>query len=90
MNNPQKAKGVLETLRARRYPRLARAQQVVESRISAISLPLDAIIHYDPYLEDASYHLEIRFRDGKELRKTISVLDSLDELEAIPEPWAGQ
>jgi len=88
-NNPQKAKGVLETLRGRRYPRLARAQKAVESRISAIPLPLDATIHYDPYFEDVRYHLEIRFRDGKELRKTIRVLNSLDELEAIPDPWAG-
>jgi ParB family chromosome partitioning protein len=88
-NNPQKAKRVLETLRVRRYPRLAWAQQVVESRISAIPLPLDATIHYDPYFEDAKYHLEIRFRDGKDLRNTIRVLHSLDELDAIPDPWAG-
>ena len=90
LNNPQKAKGVLETLRARRYPRLATARQVVESRISAISLPPGAVIHYDAYLEDPNYHLEVRFKDGKNLRKTIRLLHSLDELEAIPEPWAGQ
>jgi len=90
LNNPQKAKGVLEMLRARRYPRLAMAQQAVESRISAISLPPDAVIHYDAYLEDPNYHLEVRFKDGKDLKKTIRVLHSLDELEAIPEPWAGQ
>jgi hypothetical protein len=66
------------------------ARQAVESRISAISLPPDAVIHYDAYLEDPNYHLEVCFKDGKDLRKTIRVLDSLDELEAIPEPWAGQ
>jgi ParB-like chromosome segregation protein Spo0J len=90
LNNPQKAKGVLETLRVRRYPRLARAQQVVERIISAVPLPHDAAVRYDPYFEDASYHLEIRFKDGKELRKTIALLHSLDELETIPDPWLGE
>lgn len=90
LNNPQKAKGVLETLRVRRYPRLSMARQVVESRISAISLPPDAVIHYDAYLEDPNYHLEVRFKNGTDLRKTIRALHSLDELEAIPDPWAGE
>jgi ParB family chromosome partitioning protein len=90
LNNPQKAKGVLDTLRARRYPRLAMARQVVERRISAISLPPGVAVHYDPYLENPNYHLEIRFKEGKDLRKTLRALYSLDELEAIPEPWAGQ
>ncbi len=89
-NNPQKAKKMLEILKVRRYPRLARARQVIESTLSAISLPPGVDIRYDPFLEDPKYHLRIEFKDGKDLRKTIRALHALDELEAIPELWAGQ
>ncbi len=90
VNNPQKAKAVLDALRIRRNPRLSMAQQVVENRISSISLPSGAAIHYDPYFEDPNYRLEISFKDGKDLRNSINLLHSLDGLEAIPEPWSGQ
>jgi HTH domain found in ParB protein len=89
LNNPQKAKKVLEALRVRRYPRLARAQHDVQRAISALSLPPEAVIRYDPYLEDPNYKLQIGFKDGKALRKTIRALHVLDELEAIPELWVG-
>ena len=86
-NKPQKAKTALEVLRTRRYPRLARAQRAIQSRISAVSLPPGAAIHYDPCLEAPNYRLEICFKDGKDLRKSINRLHSLDELESIPDPW---
>ncbi|MGE5841719.1 MAG: ParB/RepB/Spo0J family partition protein [Deltaproteobacteria bacterium] len=88
LNTPQKAKAVLEVLRARRSPRLAQAQAIVERNLSAISLPKDASIHYDPGLEDPYYHLDVRFRHGEDLKKTIDELHRLDELEAIPAMWA--
>jgi len=88
LNNPQKAKAVLETLRVRRFPRLAQAQKAIESAVSTVSMPPGASIHYDPYLEDPYYHLEIKFKHGKELRNAIDKLHPLRELEAIPELWA--
>jgi ParB family chromosome partitioning protein len=88
LNNPQKAKAVLETLRVRRFPRLAQAQQAIESAVSTISMPPGASIHYDPYLEDPYYHLEIKFKHGKELRNAIDKLHPSRNLEAIPELWA--
>jgi hypothetical protein len=90
LNNPQKAKAVLDTLRVKRLPRLARAQEAVERAVSKISMPSEASIHYDPYLEDPSYRLEIKFRHGKDLLNVISKLHALHELEAIPEMWTGQ
>jgi ParB family chromosome partitioning protein len=90
LNTPQKAKAVLEALRARRFPRLTLAQQAVERKISAISLPHGARIHYDPNLENPYYHLEISFRQGEELKKTINALQAMHELEPIPELWPGQ
>lgn len=88
VNNPQKAKAVLETLRVRRLPRLAQAQEAVATAISEISMPPESSIHYDPYLEDPNYRLEIRFKHGKDLKKAITKLHALHELEAIPELWA--
>jgi hypothetical protein len=88
LNNPQKAKAVLETLRVRRFPRLAQAQQAIESAISTVSMPSGASIHYDPYLEDPYYRLEIKFKHGKELRNAIDKLHLSRDLEAIPELWA--
>lgn len=90
LNNPQKGKAVLETLRLRRFPRLAQAQHAVESAVSAISLPREACIHYDPYLENPYYRLEINFKHGKDLKNAISRLHALPELEALPELWTGR
>jgi ParB-like chromosome segregation protein Spo0J len=90
LNNPQRAKKTLDALRIRRYPRLARAQHAVERAISAVSLPPEAVIRYDPYLEDPNYQLRIGFKDGKALRKTIRELHASVELEAIPELWEVQ
>jgi hypothetical protein len=90
LNNPQKAKAVLDTLRIRRSPRLALAQKTVESVVSTISVPPEVSIHYDPYLEDPFYRLEIKFKHGKGLRNAISKLHALRELEAIPEMWTGR
>jgi hypothetical protein len=89
LNTPQKAKAVLETLRVRRFPRLAQAQEAVATAISEISMPPESSIHYDPYLEDPNYRLEIRFKHGKDLKKAITKLHALHELEAIPELWIG-
>lgn len=88
LNNPQKGRAVLETLRLRRFPRLAQAQEAVATAISEISMPPESSIHYDPYLEDPNYRLEIRFKNGKDLKKAIAKLHALHELEAIPELWA--
>ena len=90
LNNPQKAKTVLETLRVRRFPRLTQAQQAIESAVSTISMPPGASIQYDPYLEDPYYRLEIKFRHGKDLKNAIRKLHALRELEAIPELWEGK
>jgi len=90
LNIPQKAKTVLQTLRVRRFPRLAQAQQAVESVVSTISMPPETSIHYDPYLEEPYYQLEIKFKHGKDLKNAINKLHALRELEAIPELWTGR
>ncbi len=89
LNTPHKAKAVLEALRMRRFPRLAQAQEAAARIVKEIPMPPEISIHYDPYLEDPNYRLEVKFRNGKNLRKAINKLHALDELEAIPELWAG-
>jgi ParB family chromosome partitioning protein len=90
LNKPQKAKAVLDALRIRRSPRLAEAQQTVAAEVAAIALPEEAAMLYDPYLEDPCYRLEIRFRHGRELKKTIEKLHGLRALEGIRELWTGK
>jgi ParB-like chromosome segregation protein Spo0J len=87
LNTPQKAKVVLEALRVRRFPRLARAQEAIAKAVAPISMPPGTSIHYDPYLEDPDYRFEIKFKHGKDLMKTINMLHELQHLEAIPELW---
>jgi ParB-like chromosome segregation protein Spo0J len=90
LNNPQKAKALLEMLRIRRYPRLTDAQYEMERMISAIPLPPGASIQYDQNLEDPLYRLEIKFASGKDLKAVMDKLHAVHELEAIPELWRGQ
>jgi hypothetical protein len=90
LNKPQKAKAAIEALRTRRSPRLAEAQQNAAAEVAAIPLPEEAVVLYDPYLENPYYRLEIRFRHGRELRKTIEELHGLHALEGIRELWAGK
>jgi ParB-like chromosome segregation protein Spo0J len=90
LNNPQKAKAMLEALRTRRFPRLARARSAVERALAAVSMPPETSIRYDPFLEDPHYRLEIKFRNGRELKKTIGKLHASDNLEAMPELWATE
>jgi hypothetical protein len=53
-------------------------------------MPPEASIRYDPFLEDPHYRLEIKFSNGRELKKTISKLHASDNLEAMPELWATE
>jgi len=86
-NTPQKANAALELLRIRRYPRLAQAQRAVQSKVSAVPLPCGVTVHYDPFLEAPNYRIEICFKNGKDLKRSIRRLDSLEELEIIPDLW---
>ena len=87
INKPQKANAALELLMIRRYPRLAKAQRAVQSKVSAVPLPPGVNLHYDPFLEAPNYRLEICFKNGEDLRNSVNQLGSLDELKTIPDLW---
>lgn len=86
MNNPQKAKLILDRLRSRRFPSLTRAEKAFKATVSRLDLPKGVRIQHPPFFEAPDYRLEILFRDGKDLKDTISSLYRLQDLERIGDP----
>ena len=87
LNNPQKAKAILKLLRARRLPSLVKAEELFKKRVSALDLPDAVRISVPQYFEEPDYRLEVRFREGKELKKTINRLARIKGLEELENPW---
>lgn len=87
LNKPQKVKHVLEELRGRRFPRLRRSEKRLQSMISAVHLPVGVTVRHSPFFETQDFRLEIRFRDGKDLKSKILHLSNLGNLEGIEAPW---
>lgn len=87
LNAPQKNKAFLEALRAERYPSLVRAEKAYRTKVSRLQLPKDVRIQAPPYFESSRYRMEISFRHGKGLKKTIDRLSKNRDLENIKDPW---
>jgi hypothetical protein len=87
LNSPQKAKAILKLLRARRLPSLVKAEELFKKRVSGLDLPDEVRIFAPQYFEEPDYRLEVRFRDGKGLKKTINRLALIKGLEDIGNPW---
>jgi len=87
MNNPQKAKLVLDLLRSRRFPSLTRAEKAFKATVSRMDLPEGVSVQPPPFFEKPYYRLDILFRDGKDLRDKINSLHRLKDLERIEDPW---
>jgi hypothetical protein len=88
MNTPQKAKQVVDRLRARCHPALTRAEQVFRTRVSQLGLPDGAVIKHPPFFEDPHYRLDIAFRNGKGLTGKLRALLDLEGLQNIGDPWS--
>lgn len=88
INTPQKAKQVLDRLRARCHPSLTRAEQVFRTRVARLRLPDGAAIKHPPFFEDPHYRLEIAFRNGKALTEKLKALFGLEGLQKIGDPWS--
>ena len=88
LNNPQKAKWILEALRSRRFPVLTTAEKTFQKRVSGLNLPEGVKIKHPPFFEAPDYRLEIQFKNGKELKEKISSLSQLkNDVEKIGDPW---
>jgi ParB family chromosome partitioning protein len=86
LNNPQKAKRILDLLRSRRYPSLTRAEKTFKATVSSLDLPKGVRVKHPPFFEAPDYVLEILFRDGKDLKDKINSLYRLRDLERIGDP----
>ena len=87
INNPQKARHLLEALKTRRYPALTSAEKQFHKKVARLRLPGKVHIGYPGSFEAPGYHLEILFKDGKELIETINVLSRLKGLGTLGDPW---
>jgi len=87
LNNPQKAKHVLNHLRFRCFPRLIDSEKTFKKNISRLNLPKNVRIQHPPFFETPNYRLEILFRNGKELKEKIGFLSNLGHLESVGDPW---
>lgn len=87
LNGPQKVKSVLEALRAMRLPRLVAAEKEFQKRVRDLKLPEGVRVHHSPFFESPEYRLEIRFKDGKALRKRVTELATIQGLERVEDPW---
>ncbi len=85
MSNSLKTKKILERLYKKRFPRLFSIETSFRKTVEELSLPEEVTI-VAPQNFEAPYRMEIRFRDGKELKEKISRID-LKKIEGLKDPW---
>ena len=86
LNKPQKAKKLIEELRARRYPRLKRAEKRFQESLEGLSLPEGTRIDHPTYFEAPGYRLEVRFRNGENLMEKLRQLTQASGLREFRDP----
>ena len=86
-NRPQEAKLLLNQLRARRNPTVVRAENHFSKTVSRLNLPDGVRITAPPFFESEYYRMDIRFRQGKDLRETLQRLLQKTELDQFKNPW---
>ncbi len=89
LNNPQKAKSLLNILKSRRFPILTRSEKAFKEKTASLGLPDGIRIYHPPFFEDPDYRLEILFKNGQRLRQKIHALGEISGLESLGNPWEG-
>ncbi|MDB9823046.1 ParB/RepB/Spo0J family partition protein [Deltaproteobacteria bacterium] len=87
LNTPQKSKKILELLSYRRFPLLTRSEKNFAKNIAKLNLPNIVSIWHSPFFEAQDYRLEIVFKDGMELKKTIDHLACVENLKNAGDAW---
>lgn len=87
LNNPQKASAVLQILRAKRYPVLARSETLFKKQVSSLDLPEGVRISAPRDFEAPHYRLEVTFNEGGDLKEKIDLLCRNEELKHLKDPW---
>ena len=88
LNNPQKAKKVLDELRFLRYPEWKSAERRFREKLDLLTLPTGTRVDHPPFFEAQGYRLEVRFRDGKELMEKLHHLSTLPGLRKFQDPFS--
>jgi len=86
-NGPQKIKAALEYLRSRRMPTLSQAEKAFQQMTRELRLPPGIGLRHPPFFEGPEYRLEIRFRNGRDLKGKIDALTANERLVDIDSPW---
>jgi hypothetical protein len=86
LNNPQKAKIIIDKLRIRRNPLLRAAENRFQESVDRLSLPAGVRIDHSPYFEAPGYCLEVHFRDGEGLVQKLRQIYELPALKAFGDP----
>lgn len=87
LNRPQKSKKILTLLRSKRLPSLSGSEKAFQKKISELGLPGGVSLHPPPFFEGPEYRLEIRFKEGEELRSKIDALYRTEGLEGVTGAW---
>jgi hypothetical protein len=87
LNGPQRKKALLKQLREMRYPKLTDAETRFHRMVSRLNLPKAARIVAPPFFESPDFRLEVRFRDGRDLRAVLDDLSRIDGLDGLRVPW---
>jgi hypothetical protein len=87
INTPQKARAILNLLRARRFPFLTKNEKEFNKKIKSLGFPDGIRIKHPPFFEGQDYRLEIVFKDGIELKQKVCALARIEELNNIKDPW---
>jgi hypothetical protein len=88
LNNPQKAKKVLDELRLLRYPQWRGAEKRFREKLDLLALPKGTRIDHPSFFEAPGYCLEVQFRDGKELMEKLRRLSLLTGLQEFQDPFS--
>jgi len=73
-STPARAKAFLDALRSIRYPRLAEAATRLKARIAALGLPRGISVLLPKNLSSDELKVELRAKDGAELKRLIGAL----------------
>jgi ParB-like chromosome segregation protein Spo0J len=87
MNGPQKVRAIVKALRERRFATVTEFERSFKRRVSDLAFPLTVRVIPPPFFEGPDYKLEIVFREGKELMKTLARLQNTAGLEEITDFW---
>ena len=87
LNLPQKTKAIFGLLKSVRFPLLTRSEESFRRAVSELKLPDKTRISHSPFFEGSNYRLEVPFKNGRQLKDRINILNKLDGLEALADPW---